>query len=334
LKKKQHDFLISARDKDITHYLLNHYNIPFVSRGKGRQSFIGKFYNIITADIQLLKFAREFQPDIFLSFGSAYASHVSTLLRKPHIAFDDTENAVFEHIMYVPFTNIILTPQYFRKDFGQKHILFDGTMDSCYLNPKYFFAEDTVYDLLGLDKHEPYIIMRFVSWEAQKGLSNEDKRFLVNELSKFSKILISSEDKLPQELEAYKLNILPEKMHDALYFAIAYIGESTTMATESATLGTLSFCSNSRTKYFGIFDEFYKHNLITNIYNSDLKEIVKKISEFKNSEVLREKQKLNHSNYLKGKIDVTSFMVWFVENYPHSNKILKDNPHYQYKFAY
>jgi len=35
---------------------------------------------------------------------------------------------------------------------------------------------------------------------------------------------------------------------------------------------------------------------------------------------------------LADNIDVTSFMVWFIENYPNSLKIMKDNPDYQWKF--
>lgn len=32
------------------------------------------------------------------------------------------------------------------------------------------------------------------------------------------------------------------------------------------------------------------------------------------------------------KIDVTAFMVWFVENYPQSAKIMKENPNFQNRF--
>jgi hypothetical protein len=35
---------------------------------------------------------------------------------------------------------------------------------------------------------------------------------------------------------------------------------------------------------------------------------------------------------IKDKIDVTAFMVWFIENYPESKRIMKENPDYQYKF--
>ena len=32
------------------------------------------------------------------------------------------------------------------------------------------------------------------------------------------------------------------------------------------------------------------------------------------------------------KIDITAFLVWFVENYPVSAKIMKENPDYQNRF--
>jgi len=35
---------------------------------------------------------------------------------------------------------------------------------------------------------------------------------------------------------------------------------------------------------------------------------------------------------LLDKIDVTAFLVWFVEYYPKSAKIMKENPDYQYNF--
>jgi hypothetical protein len=35
---------------------------------------------------------------------------------------------------------------------------------------------------------------------------------------------------------------------------------------------------------------------------------------------------------LNEKIDVTSFLTWFIENYPESEKIMKDNPDYQLNF--
>jgi len=35
---------------------------------------------------------------------------------------------------------------------------------------------------------------------------------------------------------------------------------------------------------------------------------------------------------LEDKIDVTAFLVWFVENYPESFSIMRENPDYQAGF--
>jgi len=35
-------FMITSRNKEIAHYLLKKHNIPFLDRGKGRRSVIGK----------------------------------------------------------------------------------------------------------------------------------------------------------------------------------------------------------------------------------------------------------------------------------------------------
>lgn len=37
---------------------------------------------------------------------------------------------------------------------------------------------------------------------------------------------------------------------------------------------------------------------------------------------------------LADKIDVTAFLVWFIENWPESFKIMKENPDYQFDLIY
>jgi len=38
------------------------------------------------------------------------------------------------------------------------------------------------------------------------------------------------------------------------------------------------------------------------------------------------------NKFLETKIDATGFLIWFIENYPQSAKIMKENPDYQYRF--
>src|SRR4030042_3426244 len=105
MKARHHEFFITARKKEVTLELLSNYRIEHRSRGRGRSGFVGKAFYLYEADKLLFRLAKDFNPDVFISFGSSYAAQVSKLLRKPHLAFDETEHAKWEHLMYVPFTD-------------------------------------------------------------------------------------------------------------------------------------------------------------------------------------------------------------------------------------
>ena len=82
------------------------------------------------------------------------------------------------------FSDHILTPSAFTKDLGSKQIRFKGFMELCYLRPKYFKPNPKVLESLGLKEGEPFVIVRFVSWNAnhdvgEKGLNIKDKKDVV-----------------------------------------------------------------------------------------------------------------------------------------------------------
>lgn len=335
MNSRGHSFIIFARDKEMTYNLLNIFKIDFYKRGKGKNSILGKIIYIPIGDFRIYRLARKFKPDVSINFSSPYAAHVSKFLGIPCINLDDTEHARLEHLTSVPFSKVIITPKSYRNNFGKKQIYFDGTMDLCYLHPKYFQPDIKIIAELGLNTEEKFIFIRFVSWKAshdvgEKGISYNNKIILIKELSKYYKIILSSEDDLPNELIKYKNNLPYEKVHSILYYASLYIGESTSMATEAATLGTPAICVNSSAKYFGVFDEFIKYDLIEVL--NDNSKIIKKAIEILNSPDYKIIMKPKLLSYLKNKIDVTAFMVWFVENYPKSYGIMKKDPNYQFNF--
>jgi uncharacterized protein len=324
ISSKGHQFKIVARDKDVTFSLLDYYGLKYESRGAGAKTLLGKFLYLLKANYYIYKVSRAFKPDLFVSFGSPYAAQVSTLLGKPHLAFDDTEHATLEHAMYVPFTNLILTPDCFYKSLGEKHFLFPGCMELSYLHPKYFIPSDTILDRLGLEKAERYVLLRFVSWNAshdigQEGINYKIKQDLVRELSKHCRVFISSESELPKDLAKYQIQTPPELMHDVLASASLYIGEGGTMATECAVLGTPAIFVNSLS--MGYIKSLEKAKLL---YSIEPEAVIGKALELiQNTESNREHQ-LRKEKMLSEKIDVTSFMVWVIENYPVSAQSLKD----------
>lgn len=324
-----HRIIITARNRSIIHYLLRYYNFQFSDRGEGGNNLFRKLLYLIVGDIRVLKVALKTKPDIFLSFGSTYAAHVAFLMHKPHIAFDDTEHAWLEQFFYVPTTKAIFSPQNFRKYFGAKHFFFDGSMDLCYLHPKYFKPDVKVLDYLGLSEQDTFILMRFVKWDAshdlgQKGVSGDYKKLAVKRLSKICKVFISSEGELPEELKQYEVKLPPEKMHDLLYYATLFWGESGSMASECCILGTPAVNIATSALLVGVFDIFVEAGLLHIIPDNET--AIVKAEELLKDQYLKKNAQVKAVEIISRSIDITSFMVWIIENYPDSIQSLKINP--------
>lgn len=334
MEKRGHNFLVISRNKEIEHYLLRRNNIPYNSRGEGSQGLRGKLKYFFYATHFISKYVRSFVPDLLMSFGTPYPAIVGYLTGIPHIAFNDTEHAKLHHLLTDPFSRHILTPSCYLDDLGEKQIRFDGYMELCYLHPKYFKPDKSILKLLGVTSSERYVIVRFVSWQAahdigQKGLSLQEKYRLVKELSKYAKVFISSEKELPEDLKKYQIKIPPERIHDALAFAALFIGEGATMASECAVLGTPAIYVNSLEVGY-CTEEEKKYNLLFNFRQST--GVLEKAVELMKTSNLKNIWQQKRKKMLEDKIDATAFMVWFIENYPQSVKIMQENPDYQYNF--
>jgi len=322
LEKDGHEVKITARDKEITLYLLNAYGFKYEKIGKHHKKLLNKLLGLIARDYKLYKVARKFKPDIFISHGSMYAAHVAKLLGKPHISLEDTEHSTGQIRLYAPFTDVILTSTCFKLDLGKKQVRYTGYHELAYLHPNYFNPDPSVLDDLGLSKDDKFIMLRFVSWSASHDIGDRGFTNLmdaVKSLEQYGRILITSEKKLPPELERYNIIVPPEKIHHLLYFADLYIGESATMASESAMLGTPSiFVSTSRRGYTDELES--KYGLVYNF--SDPKRgqeyALEKAFELLENENIKREWREKRIKMLSEKIDVTKFMTEFIENYPES----------------
>ncbi len=339
LRTKNHDILITARDKDVTINLLNHYNLNFKIRPSSSSRILSKFLGIIKITFYLWKISKKFHPDVLIGgVGNVYISILGWITRKPSLIFDDTENSKFELFFVKLFSKVIITPDCYLSKMGEKQIRYSGYHELAYLHPNQFTPNPSVKKELCLNGNENYSILRFVSWQAShdighSGISNENKIKVVNEFSKYTKVFITSEGSLPMEIENNRINISPEKMHDVLAFATLFYGESATMASESAVLGTPAiYIDNSSRGYTR--EEELKYYLVNN-FTESLEDQEKSIC--KGVELLQQKNlKTNlfhcRQKLINDKIDVTAFIVWFVENFPSSFKIMKENQDYQQKF--
>ncbi len=340
MKRRGHDFLVTARDKECTHELLQHYNIDFISRKKGSKSFTGKFFYLIRTDYFLWQKAKKFKPDMFISFSSPYAAHASALARKPHIVHDDTEHNRLIHLMYRPFTEVFITPQCYEQQTGNKQIRIPAYLELFHLHPEYFNPDPKIYKELNIGQGEPYAILRFVSRGAShdygtKGMDAKLKKRAVERISRFCRVFVSSELPLDTEMEQYKLQISPWRIHHALYYANLLFGESATMASEAAVLGTPAIYINKHGRGY-TREEEKKYQLVYN-YDETLNqqnEAIGKAVEIVKEQGYKNKLKKMRQKLLENSVDPTRFAVWFIENYPESFETMKENPGYHKKFKW
>ena len=338
LERRGHEYLVTTRDKDVALQLLGAYDMPYVSFGRHYNRISGKVYGMLKFDSMLYKVAKKFRPDVFISHGSIYAAHVSTLIGKYHISMEDTENSYEQIRLYKPFTKAILTSTCFQMDLGKKQFRYAGYHELAYLHPNYFKPDQTILDILGVKENDKYVVIRFVSWEAShdithKGISLENKIRAVKEFSKYARVFITSEGELPDELRAYQIKISPERMHDVLYYATLLYGESATMASECAVFGTPAIYLDDDGRGY-TDEEEKKYGLVFNFTESlkDQERSIKQAIVLLKQPDVKQKYIEKKKKLLNDKIDVTAFLVWFLENYPESSIIMKHRPDYHLRF--
>jgi len=316
--------MITASKKDVSYSLLNNYGFSFIKLGTYGDTLLKKLVNIPVLDYRMLQAVKQFNPDLFIGFGSIRAAHVSSILNKPCISLDDSEPTPQEHLLYVPFSDVIITPTTFRKNFGTKHVRYNGFIELAYLHPKYFSPNYSILNKYGIKKDVPYSVVRFVSWEAshdfgKSGILNKER--LINELKKYGAVFISSEKKLNPSLEPYRLKINPEDIHDILFYANLFVGDGQTMSTEASLLGVPTIRCNSFVGLndMGNFIELEKKYGLMYNYN-DLTDVLNKVTYLYDQNDTKSVWQFKRRKLLDEKIDVTNYLVNFVEKYFSLNK--------------
>lgn len=315
MRSKGHELLVVSRNKEMEHALLNLYGIPFITRGKGKSGFISKLLYLVYADTKLLWISKKYKVDLFLNFLHPYPSQVAKMLGKVSLVFGDTEHAKLHHKLTLPYATKIFTPGCYKIDLGVKQTRFKSYMELAYLHPKYFTPNPSVLNLLGISENEKYVIIRFVSWQAVhdfgfSGLTLENKIKAVEKLSKYARVFISSEGALPSDFEKYRLNIPFNRMHDVLYYSALSFGESGTMSSEAAVLGTPSVYINSNDLGY-LNEQQLKYGLVFNFSNSetDQQAAINKAIEILKEENSKKDFHIRREQLLNDCIDTTEFMV-------------------------
>jgi len=248
LKSRGHEISVLARDKDVLLNVLQEEHVGYTVFGKHRKTMMSKVLGTFGLMFKYIAIVKEQRPDVFVSKASWYGSAMAKIFHKKSVIFPDSEVVKVTNRYVVPMCTKVVTPDSFRLDYGSKHYRIKGIFEDCYLSPHVFQADEAVIEKYGLKR--PYAVVRFVGWFAnhdvgKSGFNQREKEELVQAISKNMNVYISSENDLPDELEPYRLPTPASVIHDVLSFADLYIGDSQTMASEAALLGTPAIRSNS-----------------------------------------------------------------------------------------
>jgi predicted glycosyltransferase len=330
---KGHSVLFSVREKENEINLLEAFGFRYVIIGHHHTSSFGKGAGLVGSVLKMLREARRFRPDIYLSHGSIIAAWASCLSFRPHVSMEDTGNR--EQVrLYLPCTNAVLTSYSFHRNYGKKQIRYNSFHELAYLHPKYFKAEGNFRKRLETDENAKLIIFRFVSWHAThdkgfSGLSDYDKKSLVEEMLKLGRVYISSEYELPEHLKKLRYPLPPETMHQALASADLLIGEGATMTSESCMLGTPAIYINPQKA--GTISEQVRLELVYQFFTCQ--GVAEKAREILSDLDSNAKHHLKRDKFISETIDLTGFLVWFIEHWPASFAEMKKDPGYQNNFT-
>jgi len=319
MESRGHQVFITASEKDVTRALLDAYDFRFINLGHPGSSLLRKIVNVPINDLRMYQMVRKLDPDIFVGMASVRAAHVAWLMRKPSVIFDDDE---YTYPFYRWFASSICVFSGFKLE-GKKVKKIPAYKELAYLHPNWFLPPGNSLT------EDPITLLRFVSWGAfhdvgQCGFALDFKRKLVSELEKHSQVFISSEALMPADLEKYRIAIRPEEMHRFLSNIKLLVSDSQTMTTEAAVLGIPAIRCNS---FVGINDmgNFVelekKYGLIFNYRDPDtaLSKAVELLKEQNTYDTWQKKRAI----LLQDKIDITSYMVEYIENYPALYRNLK-----------
>ncbi len=263
------ELLIVARDKEVVARLLQKWGFSFVDSGIIRRGTWGRIQEYTERTNKIFSLARTFKPDVLVGGDGFSIGPVGRMLGIPSVSLSDTEDqGMIPTLAYHAVTHVV-TPSCFMKDFGKRHTRFSGYYEMTYLHSKRFTPDPKVPESFGVKKGEKYSMIRFVSWDSchdehEEGLRLEERRQLVQELSKYGKVFINSEGKVPEEFASYTVD--PVDVHSLLYYAHFYFGDSQTMSIEAGLLGTPAIRCNSLVNKLhakGQFNDFhYKYGIV------------------------------------------------------------------------
>jgi len=326
---ENYNIIVTCKSIPIVKKLLKSYQIPYIEIGEKGKNIREKIIKQFSFNRKIKNIAKE--RDIDLSIGSSLPVFAFRGTKAKSILLDEDDQKVqpFVAKFISPYADYILSPDALSYENLKNAIYYPGNHELAYLHPNVFSPDPNILAKYGLNEDDKYFILRFNAFKAhhdihQYGLNKEQKHILINTLSKYGKVFITTEAELEPEFEEFKMPISPEEMHSFLYYSQMLISDSQTMSVEAAVLGVPSFRCNTFANRLSVLEELeLRYGLTFGYHPSQFYWMLYRINEFLETTDFKDEWQKRRMRLLQDKIDVTSFWVWFVENYPESVKEVK-----------
>jgi uncharacterized protein len=271
--------LVSILEKELA-------GISYTKIGKFRTSLLGKMFGMAGWCISMLFRLPGKHVDVGTGFGGVGLCHVTWLLRKPSVIFDDDIEYKLGFYPYKPFATRIVMPKSIPIE-AKNIVKFNGFKELAYLHPNYFKPDIKELQEYGLAENK-YVFIREVSSGSlnYRDLKMGQLATICSHLKDLHlDIVLSLEDKsLTKQFEKQCL-ILKEPVNDIyslIHYALCTISSGDTMARESCLVGTPAIYTGGRKMSVnqglvekGIFFEADDDKKITSLVDTIYKENLK-----------------------------------------------------------
>lgn len=341
LIETKQEVIILIKSKDVLEDLilrdgLKYINILPDQRGNRK---IDIAFSLIKRNLKIFPYLLKYRPNILIGTDASLAQ-LGFLFRIHCVTITEDDFSVIKTLakLTYPFTNTILCPEVCNVGkWSHKKVGYKGYMKLGYLHPDIFTPDVEVlskYNITG-----KYVIIRMAKLTAHhdfgiKGMGLPLVEKIISQVVSYGyRVIVSTEDKIDAKLKRYQLDLDPSHMHHLLAFSSLLICDSQSMSLESAILGVPSIRYSDFVGRISVLDELENvYGLTFGICPGKDEQLVSKIAEILGEEVDTTLYKIRQSKMLGEKINVSSFLTWFLINYPSSVGVIKHDLDFQNTF--
>jgi uncharacterized protein len=320
LEARGHSTRIVARQKDVTTALLDELGLPYETIGRsGKKGRFEQAAELAHRDLSLARIALQFRANLIVTRNPAGAQVGRLLGIRSVFDTDDGRAAGVHFWAAAPFAHVITTPDCIGEHYGHRHVPYPGYKQTAYLHPNHFQPDPGVRAALGLSSDERLFLVRFVDMVAshdvsEHGLPAEAKLEIVERLRAKGRVFVTNEGKLPENLQALRFPLPPNRLHDALAVADLLVGDSQTMAAEAAVLGTPNLRVSSWAGRLSVLDELQARYGLTQAYPpAAVAEALSHLDRWLAEPNLRASFEEKRRRLFAEKVDVADWFTRFIE---------------------